>query len=99
MTETRYSAYRYNSEERRFQGSTVTRDRIHRSLCRNVVRVGYSSVALGDYDNDGRADILLTGYDGSTNVSKIYHNIGSGFTEAMKESLRVSSGSVAWEIT
>ncbi|OFY75461.1 MAG: hypothetical protein A2V46_08535 [Bacteroidetes bacterium RBG_19FT_COMBO_42_7] len=37
--------------------------------------VGYSSVAWGDYDNDGDIDILMTGQStGSTVVTKIYRN-------------------------
>jgi len=37
--------------------------------------VGYSSVAWGDYDNDGDIDILMTGQSaGSTIVTKIYRN-------------------------
>ena len=37
--------------------------------------IGYSSVAWGDYDNDGDLDILMTGQSaGSTVVSKIYRN-------------------------
>ncbi len=33
-----------------------------------------SSIAWGDYDNDGDLDILLTGDIGSSEVSKIYKN-------------------------
>ena len=43
-----------------------------------------SSVAWGDYDNDGDPDILLTGANGSTPLSKIYENRvrqGGGFVE------------------
>ena len=59
-----------------------------------------SSVAWGDYDNDGNLDILLAGYDVVTNtcVSKIYRNNGNnGFTEQTNISLEgVANGSVAW---
>jgi predicted nucleotidyltransferase len=57
-----------------------------------------SSVAWGDYDNDGDLDILLTGYSGSAAVSKIYKNNGDGtFTEQTSISLAgVQYSSVAW---
>jgi predicted nucleotidyltransferase len=57
-----------------------------------------SSVAWGDYDNDGDLDILLTGQAGSASISKIYRNEGNNtFTEQTGISLTgVSSGSVAW---
>ncbi|MFC2080546.1 FG-GAP repeat domain-containing protein, partial [Bacteroidota bacterium] len=53
-----------------------------------------SSVAWGDYDNDGYLDILLTG----SSMSKIYHNNGdNSFTEKTAIELTgVSYGSVAW---
>ncbi|MDD1469482.1 VCBS repeat-containing protein, partial [Dolichospermum sp. ST_sed5] len=57
-----------------------------------------SSVAWGDYDNDGDLDILLTGFAGSNNISKIYRNNGDNtFTEQTSISLTgVINGSVAW---
>jgi hypothetical protein len=61
-----------------------------------------SSVAWGDYDNDGKLDILLTGYAyaaGSSNyIAKVYHNNGNGtFTENTSAGLPgVYDGSVAW---
>jgi uncharacterized repeat protein (TIGR01451 family) len=57
-----------------------------------------SSVAWGDYDNDGDLDILLTGYDGSAGVSKVYRNDAvGGFTETIGADLTgVADGSVAW---
>jgi len=56
-----------------------------------------SSVAWGDYDNDGKLDILLTGWTGSRRVAKIYHNAGSGFEEAFPDNLTgVSACSIAW---
>ena len=33
-----------------------------------------SSVAWGDYDNDGDLDILLTGHDGSNPIARVYRN-------------------------
>ncbi len=60
--------------------------------------VDMASVAWGDYDNDGRLDILLTGRDASENpVSAIYHNNGDGtFTEINPGLTAVSQGDVAW---
>ncbi|MBI5009447.1 MAG: VCBS repeat-containing protein, partial [Bacteroidia bacterium] len=41
-----------------------------------------SAVSWGDYDNDGDLDVLLSGYTGSTPVSKIFRNNGNNsFTE------------------
>jgi predicted nucleotidyltransferase len=65
--------------------------------------VGGSSVAWGDYDNDGDLDILLTGANSSnTPVTKLYRNdgpaAGSGwsFVDSGVALTGVSSGSVAW---
>jgi len=64
----------------------------------SLTRVDRSSVAWGDYDNDGDLDILLTGFTGSSYVSKIYRNNGdNSFTEQTGISLtEVIDGSVAW---
>jgi hypothetical protein len=59
--------------------------------------VEYSSVAWGDYDNDGRLDILLTVYTGSTGIARVYHNNGnSTFTDSGAGLTEVYNGSVAW---
>ena len=61
-----------------------------------------SSVAWGDYDNDGKLDLLLTGDGGEQvgPVSKLYRNTGSGFADVTAQQVpglpRVSSGSVSW---
>ncbi|WP_299125267.1 VCBS repeat-containing protein, partial [uncultured Tenacibaculum sp.] len=63
----------------------------------NLIGISYSSVAWGDYDNDGDLDILMSGYTGSTNVTKIYTNNGGSFTEIPTPHLRgQQEGSVAW---
>jgi predicted nucleotidyltransferase len=65
----------------------------------SLTGVSNSSVAWGDYDNDGDIDILLTGWTVSSNqISKIYKNNGNNtFTEQTGISLTgVGYGSVAW---
>ncbi len=57
----------------------------------------YSSVAWGDYDNDGDLDILLTGSTTSTLLTKVYRNDGAGiFTDLAEDLPEVMSSSVAW---
>src|SRR5262249_20630020 len=42
----------------------------------------HSSVAWGDYDNDGWLDALVTGFNYGSYVLKVYHNNGNGtFTD------------------
>jgi uncharacterized repeat protein (TIGR01451 family) len=60
-----------------------------------------SSVAWGDYDNDGDLDILLTGKnDWGSSVFKIYRNggpsAGWAFTDIGAGLMGVYDGSVAW---
>ncbi len=60
----------------------------------------YSSVACGDYDNDGDLDILLAGLDSdaSTEITKVFKNDGNfTFTEQTGIVLQgVANCSVAW---
>jgi len=57
-----------------------------------------SSAEFGDYNNDGFLDILITGYDGTNLISKIYKNNGNNtFTKQTGIALTgVKSSSVAW---
>ncbi|HUS17050.1 MAG TPA: FG-GAP-like repeat-containing protein [Chloroflexia bacterium] len=42
-----------------------------------------TTTSWGDYDNDGRLDLLLTGQPSSTFITRLYHNDGGGqFTDA-----------------
>ncbi|MCZ6803139.1 MAG: FG-GAP-like repeat-containing protein [Proteobacteria bacterium] len=63
----------------------------------SLTGVGGSSVAWGDYDNDGDLDILLAGGVTGGPVSKIYRNDGNGdFTDIQVNLNGVEGGSVAW---
>jgi hypothetical protein len=62
-------------------------------------------VAWGNYDNDGRLDILLTGYTGMltgytgiwTGIATVYHNNGDGtFADISAGLTGVGESSVAW---
>jgi len=56
-----------------------------------------SSVAWGDYDNDGDLDILLTGWGESGLISKIFQNNGNSIFGDIDASLEgVENSSVAW---
>ena len=61
--------------------------------------VNYSSVAWGDYDNDGRLDFLLAGRTNdfnSGNIAQVWRNTGSGFTNINASLWAFFRGSVAW---
>ncbi|WP_293337891.1 FG-GAP-like repeat-containing protein, partial [Microcoleus sp. CAWBG58] len=61
----------------------------------NLPGVSNGAAAWGDYDKDGKQDILLTGNSGSGKISKVFRNTASGFIEAFSLP-GVSDGSAAW---
>jgi len=64
----------------------------------SIVGVNNSSVAWGDFNNDGKTDIALCGIStDSVYVTKIYKNNGNGnFTEISSSLTGVAKGSIAW---
>jgi predicted nucleotidyltransferase len=62
-----------------------------------LTAVDNGSVAWGDYDNDGDADILLTGHGPMGRVSTVYRNDGgAAFTDSGAVLTGVNSSSAAW---
>ncbi len=62
-----------------------------------ITGVSGSSVAWGDYDNDGDLDILLAGSPGSGSITSIYRNDSGLFTNiGATLPISVSSGCAAW---
>jgi len=56
-----------------------------------------SSVAWGDYDNDGLLDFLFEGLAGNTFVTELWRNAGNGFTKVPVPGLpSFADGSLAW---
>ena len=56
-----------------------------------------SSVAWGDYDNDGLLDFLLEGLSASGFLSELWRNTGNGFAQAPVPGLPgIADGSLAW---
>lgn len=73
------------------------------NLIPGIPAVQLSAAAFGDYDNDGRADLMLTGIIQSNNnpyISRLYHNTGSGFedvsTDELPDLVGMAAGSVQW---
>ncbi|MCK5459524.1 VCBS repeat-containing protein, partial [Candidatus Parcubacteria bacterium] len=62
----------------------------------SLTGVSNSSVAWGDYDNDGDLDILLAGVDNYGPVSKIYRNDAGTFVDINANIINVSESSVDW---
>ncbi|MEG4495046.1 S8 family serine peptidase [Microcoleus sp. D3_18_C4] len=60
----------------------------------NLDGVYFSSVASGDYDNDGDIDILLTGINGQNSIAKVYQNNNGNFTDINAALQGVFSSSV-----
>jgi hypothetical protein len=55
------------------------------------------TAAWGDYDNDGRLDILLTGTDGSVyNPAQVWRNNGDGTFSDINAGLPAIYGAAAW---
>ena len=59
--------------------------------------VDNAACAVGDYDNDGDLDVLLSGYSGSANVSRVYRNDGNlTFTNSGASLSGAFGSAVAW---
>ena len=61
-------------------------------------QVSGGSAAWGDYDNDGRPDFLITGWNTNNSaIAQLWHNTRDGFTNVPIPGLAgVVQGSIAW---
>jgi len=62
----------------------------------NFPGVNNSSADWADYDNDGDADLLLTGISGVSYISRIYRNDSGSFTDISANLQAVGDSAVAW---
>ncbi len=58
--------------------------------------INNSSMAWGDFDNDGDLDLLMAGYTGLTNITSIYRNDLGVLTDITAGLPGVTGGSVGW---
>ena len=62
-----------------------------------LVGVWYGSAVWGDYNNDGKLDILLTGYSDLGEITRIYRNYGYDIFIDIEASLpSLAEGKAAW---
>ena len=63
----------------------------------SITGVTYAACAFGDINNDGLADLALSGYDGNTSITKVYRNDGGFvFTDISAGIIGLSEGSISW---
>ncbi|MEW6619519.1 MAG: FG-GAP-like repeat-containing protein, partial [bacterium] len=71
--------------------------RLIEDTSQHLIEVINSSIAWGDYDNDGDLDLALTGYNWFNNISKIYKNESGKLIEDTSQDLIGVQGSfIAW---
>ena len=59
--------------------------------------VNQGSLAWADYDQDGRPDLLLTGINGNTYYTRLYHNDGAdGFSAAATNMVNLVNSAGVW---
>lgn len=63
----------------------------------NISKAGSSAMEWGDFNNDGREDLAILGFDGTNRFTKIYENLGSGnFSDINAGLPGLASGQLAW---
>jgi len=65
-------------------------------IATNIVNVKNSSIACGDYNNNGYTDIIILGNDGTARKTKIYKNVSGNFIDIGASIVNIDYGYVAW---
>jgi hypothetical protein len=58
--------------------------------------VSSSSIAVGDYNNDGFIDIAVMGYNGTTTITQVYKNNGDGTFTKTADLKGLNNGNIVW---
>lgn len=62
-----------------------------------ITAVKYSSIDWSDYDQDGDPDLLISGYNGATGITKVFRNeSGNSFTEMSFQLPGIQKGDASW---
>ena len=99
ITGTTHSAAPY--EDRTFEGNTRlyrgTPTGVYEQVDTPLAGVYGGTVAVGDYDNDGDEDLLITGLtDPSTPITRLYRNQGGTYSRASVHFVALALGESKW---
>ncbi len=76
-------------------GRKLTKVEFNEDTKRELVSVFSSNVALGDYDGDGKLDLLVSGVDSNKPFIKLFHNDGGKFSDVTDKAKLTTTGFVS----
>lgn len=80
-----------------YQGNSAASGPLRYSLTQELPGVSQANLSWGDFDNDGRIDLLVLGRASGTNTTQLYHNLdGRRFELVANTGLPAITGAAAW---